>query len=114
MNYSKYNTIYCKRCFYFLVYKELSIIGLENQLLIIKNTMNINTILQPSNFNVFLHGYFSQCNYSLFGKRLFWINLMSFQKRYEEMQLYKKPLKISESRSKYYEEIQSNKKKEKT
>ena len=38
---------------------------------------------------------------------------MSFQKRYEEMQLYKKPLKISESRSKYYEEIQSNKKKKK-
>ena len=44
--------------FYLLIYNELSNI---DQLLMIKNTMNIITILQPSNFIVFLHGYFLQC-----------------------------------------------------
>ena len=55
MNYIKYNTISCKRCFYLLICNELFCIDQENQLLIITNTMNIITILQPSNFNVFLH-----------------------------------------------------------
>ena len=32
----------------------------ENELLIITNTINIITILQPSNLNVFLHGCFLQ------------------------------------------------------
>ena len=32
-----------------------------NQLLMITNTMNIITILQPLNSNVFLHGYFLLC-----------------------------------------------------
>ena len=31
-----------------------------NQLLIIINTIKVITILQPLNFNVFLHGYFLQ------------------------------------------------------
>ena len=30
------------------------------------NTINIITILQPSNFNVFLHGYFLQCRFIIF------------------------------------------------
>ena len=51
MNYGKYNTICCKHCFYLLICNELSCIDQGNQLLI----MNIITILQPSNFIVFLH-----------------------------------------------------------
>ena len=43
--------------FILLICNELSCIDQGNQLRIIINTMNINTILQPSNFNVFLHGY---------------------------------------------------------
>ena len=62
MNYGKYDTICCKRCFYLLIYNELSCNVLGNELLKITNTMNINTILQPSNFNVFLYGYFLQCS----------------------------------------------------
>ena len=63
MNCDKYNTICCKRCFYLLNCNELSCIDQGNKLLIITNTMNIITILQPSNFNVFLHGYFLQCSH---------------------------------------------------
>ena len=46
--------------FIFLICNELSCIDQGNQWLIITNTMNIITILQPLNFNVFLHGYFLQ------------------------------------------------------
>ena len=56
MNYDKYDTLCCKRCFYLLIRNELSCIDQGDQLLIITNTMNIITIVQPSNFNVFLHG----------------------------------------------------------
>ena len=62
MNYGKYDTICCKCYFYLLICNELSRIDQGNQLLIITNTMNIITILQLLNFNVFLHGYFLQCN----------------------------------------------------
>ena len=37
----------------------MSCIDQGNQLLIITNTMNILTILQPSNLNLFLHGIYS-------------------------------------------------------
>ena len=46
MNYNKYNTICCKRCFYLLICNELSCIDQENKLLMITNTMNIIAILQ--------------------------------------------------------------------
>ena len=59
MNDGKYDTICCKRRFCLLICSELSCIDPGNQLLIIN--MNIITILQPSNFNVSLHGYFLQC-----------------------------------------------------
>ena len=62
MNGGKYDTICCKRCFYLLIYNELSFIDQGNQLQIITNTMNMITILTPSNFTVFLHGYFLQCS----------------------------------------------------
>ena len=65
MNYSKYDTICCNRCFYLLIRNELSCIDQECQLLIMTNTMNIITILQSLNFNVFLHGYFLQLDYFL-------------------------------------------------
>ena len=58
MNYDKYDIFRCKRCFYLFICNELSCIDQGNQLLITSNTMNIITNLQPSNFNVFLHGYF--------------------------------------------------------
>ena len=60
MNYGMYNTICCKRYFHLLICNELSCNDPENQLLIITNTMNIITIIQSSNFDVFLHGYFLQ------------------------------------------------------
>ena len=63
MNYGKYDAICCKHCFYLLICNELSCIDQGNQLPIITNTMNIITFLQPSNFNVFLHGYFLQCRF---------------------------------------------------
>ena len=44
---------------------ELYCFDQGNQLLIITNAMNIITILQTSNFNVFLHGYFLQCSQKL-------------------------------------------------
>ena len=56
MNYDKYDTICCKY-FYFFICNKLICIDHGNQLLMMTNTMNI-TILQPSNFNVFLHDYF--------------------------------------------------------
>ena len=65
MNYGKYDTICCKCCFYLLICNELSCIDQWNQLLIIKNTMNIITILHPWNFNVLLHDYFLQCLYNV-------------------------------------------------
>ena len=37
------------------------VIDQRNLSLIITNTMNIITILQPLKFNVFLHGYILQC-----------------------------------------------------
>ena len=43
----------------------MSCINPENEFLIIKNTLNVITILQPSNFNVFLHVYFLQCIFLL-------------------------------------------------
>ena len=52
-------------CFYLLICNVLSCINLGNQLLLIINTMNIITVLQLSNFNVFLHGYFLQCTRNL-------------------------------------------------
>ena len=58
MIYGKYDTISCKHYFHLLKCSELSCIDQENLLLIITNTMKIITILQPSNFNVFLHGIF--------------------------------------------------------
>ena len=61
MNYNKYDAIFCKRCFYLLICNELSCIDLGNQLLIIINTMDINTIMKPSNFNVLLQDCFLQC-----------------------------------------------------
>ena len=61
MNYGKYDTICCKRFFYLLICNELSCIDPGYQLLIITNTMKRIKILQPSNFNVYLHGYVSQC-----------------------------------------------------
>ena len=61
MNYGKYDNINCKCCFYLLICNELSCIDQKNELLIITNTMNIITILQLSNFNLFLRGYFLQC-----------------------------------------------------
>ena len=45
----------------FICWFEMNCLG--NQLQILTKTMNIITILQPSKFNVFLHGYFLQCNY---------------------------------------------------
>ena len=51
MNFGKYDTY--KRCFYFMIFNELSCIVQGNNLLMIKNTMNMITILQPSNLNVF-------------------------------------------------------------
>ena len=59
MKYGKYDTICCKICFYLFIYNEFPCIDQGNQLLIITNTINIITILQPSNFNVFLHGFFT-------------------------------------------------------
>ena len=56
MNYGKKYTICCKRCFYLLICNELYCIDPGDQLQIITNTMNMITILQPSNFNLFLHG----------------------------------------------------------
>ena len=53
MNYSKYDIICCKRWFYLLICNELSFINLGDKLLIITNTMNLITILKPSNLNVF-------------------------------------------------------------
>ena len=61
MNYEKNDTNYCKHCFYLLICNELSCIDQGNKLLTITNTMNIITILQSSNFIVFLHGYFLEC-----------------------------------------------------
>ena len=46
-----------------LICSELSYIAPENQLLIITNTMNIITILQPSNFNVFCMVTFYSVDY---------------------------------------------------
>ena len=60
MNYGKYDTIGCKPCFYLLICNELSCIVQVNQLLITTNTMNMITILYPSNLNAFLHSYFLQ------------------------------------------------------
>ena len=70
MNYGKYDTICCKRCFYLVVCNELSSIDPGNQLLIITNTMNINTILQSSNLNVFMHRYILHCEFDHFYKIL--------------------------------------------
>ena len=61
MNYGEYDTICCKRSFYLLICNELTCIDQGNQLLIITKTINIFTILQPLNFNIFLHGYCLQC-----------------------------------------------------
>ena len=58
MNYVKYDTICCKRCFYLLICNELSCIDQGNQLLILTNTMNITTIVQPSNSMYFCMGTF--------------------------------------------------------
>ena len=52
MNYGKYDTISFKRCFYLLICNELFCTDQGNQLLIITNTINIITIMQPSHFNV--------------------------------------------------------------
>ena len=60
MNYGKYDTISCKRCFNLFICNEFSCIDPGNQLFIITNTINIVMFLQPSNFNVFLHGFFLQ------------------------------------------------------
>ena len=66
MNYDKYNTICCKRCFYFLICNDLSCNDQGNELLIITNTINIITILQLLNLNVFLQGYFLLCTTNKF------------------------------------------------
>ena len=81
MNYNKYDTICCKWCFlfvdlqwivlYLLICNELFCIDPENQLIKIINTMNIIKIQQPSKFNVFLHGYFTEYPYSLDLKKVF-------------------------------------------
>ena len=55
MNYGKYDNICCKRYFCLLIFNELSCIDPGNQLLVKTNTINIITILEPSNFKVFLH-----------------------------------------------------------
>ena len=55
MDYGKFDTFCCTNCF-LLIFNELSCIDPGNQLVKITNTMNIITILQSSNFNVFLHG----------------------------------------------------------
>ena len=39
MKYSKYDTICCKHCFYFMIFNELSCIDQGNQLLMITNTI---------------------------------------------------------------------------
>ena len=62
MNYGMNDTICFKRYFYLLICNELFCIKQGNQLLIITNTMNIITILQQTNFNVFLHCYFLHFN----------------------------------------------------
>ena len=72
MNFDKYDTIYCKLCFYLLMYNELFCIDQGNQLLIITNTMNIIKILQPYNFNVFLHQLVTSIMVCLRGLNLFW------------------------------------------
>ena len=58
MSYAKYDIIFCKSCFYLLICNELFCIDQGNQLITI-------TILQQSNFNVFLHDY-SQCSVESF------------------------------------------------
>ena len=63
MNYDKYDAISCKRWFYLLICNDL--IDPGNQLLIITNTMKIIAILQPSNLNVFLHGYSLQYTFKV-------------------------------------------------
>ena len=63
MNYGKYDSICCNRCFYSLICNEFPCFDPVNQLLMITNTINIITILQPLHFNVFLHGYYLQCIY---------------------------------------------------
>ena len=77
MNYGKYGAICCKRCFYLFICNELSCINRENQLLMIRNTMNIVIILQPSKFNVFLHGYFlpkyPTCSQPLIEKSMYFL-----------------------------------------
>ena len=69
MNYGKYDTICCKRCFYLLICNELFCIDSTYQLLMITNTINKITIQQTSIFNVFLHGYFLQCRYNIFQEK---------------------------------------------
>ena len=59
-----YDTNYC-------IFNELTGIDQQNQLLIITNTMNIIIILQPSNFNVFLHGHSFQCENNIFFENVF-------------------------------------------
>ena len=66
MNYGNYDTIYCKRCFYLLIYNELSCNDQGIKLLIITNTINVITILQLLNLNVFLQGYFLLCTTNKF------------------------------------------------
>ena len=58
MNDDNYETICCKRSFYLLICNNFSCIEQGNRLLVIKNTVKIITILQPSNLNVFLYGLF--------------------------------------------------------
>ena len=62
MNFGKNDTICFKRYIYLLICNELSCIDQGIQLLLMTNTMNIITIPQPSNLNLFLHDYFLQCN----------------------------------------------------
>ena len=61
MNHGKYDINCCQSCFYLMIFNELSCIDQRNQLLIIINTMDINTIMKPSNFNVLLQDCFLQC-----------------------------------------------------
>ena len=62
-NYGKHDAICCKRCF-ICWFTMNCLVSIQS------NTMNIITILQVSNFNVFLHCYFVQCGMSV--SQIFW------------------------------------------
>ena len=75
MNYGKYDTICCKLCFYLLISNELSYIDPGNQLLIITITMDLITVLQPSNSMYFCTVTFYSVTIRLIQFRIFFIIL---------------------------------------